>query len=295
MVSMMVLLIPPSMAAAIEIVDDLGRKVSLGNPAKRIIALYGAYNEILFAMGLEDRIIARTKADQYPPSIVSMESIGTHMRPNVELVVSLKPDIVLQGGGRKDGLAQVGQLMDHGITVAVFNPTDFSGIFSSIRRIGILTGEESKADDLVSSLENRLGEVRNRLNIFNKYSPTIFFEVRYPNLLTVGEESLVNEIIELAGGRNCIKVNKKLVRTSLENVIASNPDFYVVQTGPMNRDPQPPAERENFGSLKCVRQGKVVFVDEQVFSRPGPRSVDAVETLSRFLHPEAFEPVNLKN
>ena len=79
-------------ADEIHVKDDTGRELVLERPAERIIALYGAYNEILAAMGLEDRLVGRTKADVLPPSILSRPSIGTHMRPNVELVLALEPD-----------------------------------------------------------------------------------------------------------------------------------------------------------------------------------------------------------
>jgi iron complex transport system substrate-binding protein len=113
----------------------------------------------------------------------------------------------------------------------------------------------------------------------------VFFEVRYPNLLGAGRGSIVNDIIRRAGGLNCLGDGKKMVRIGMESLIQKNPEAYVVQEGPMNRNPSPPADRPHFRVLDAVKQGKVLFVEEQVFSRPGPRSVEAVELLATFLHP----------
>jgi cobalamin transport system substrate-binding protein len=277
----------PAPAYGIEIVDDTGHKIRLKKPATRIIALYGAYNEILAAMGLESRIVGRTKTDVLPPSIVSRPSIGTHMRPNVELVLSLKPDLVIQGAGRRQAMIPVNQLRAQGLNVAVFNPATFSELFSVIEKLGRITGESGAAMRLTDDLKKRLADVKKKLTGAS-YVPKVFFEVRYPNLLAAGAQSIVNDVIEKAGGINCIALDKKLVRINMESLIACNPDFYVVQKGAMNRNPGSPEERPHFKVLSAVKNHNVLFVDEQVFSRPGPRSVEAVEQLARTIHPELW-------
>ncbi len=280
---------PPGVAAGreIRVTDDTGRELVLERPAERIIALYGAYNEIVAAMGLEDRLVGRTKTDRLPPSILSRPSIGTHMRPNVELVLSLEPDLILQSAGRREAAAVVQQLRRHGRTVAVFRPHRFSELFAVIEKVGRLAGKPEAAAGLNQRLLRRLESVERRLRGI-EHRPRVFFEVRYPNLLGAGRESIVNDIIERSGGVNCLNHPKKLVRIGMESLIRSDPEVYVMQEGPMNRAPSPPAERPHFGVLEAVRENRVLTVDEQVFSRPGPRSVDAVETLAAFLHPERF-------
>lgn len=276
-----------SPAWGIRIVDDLGHEVYLSAPAKRIIALYGAHNEILAAMGLEDRIVGRTKADTLPPSILPKPSIGTHMRPNIEIILGLKPDLAIQSAGRKEALVAVQQIQNEGLPVAVFHPISFADLFSVIERIGLLTGEPGRAEKLVGSLQVRLDRVKKRLQGIG-HRPSVFFEVRYPNLLGAGQTSIVNDVIRHAGGINCIKKRKKLVRIGMEALIERNPEVYVIQRGPMNQNPSEPSSRPHFHVLSAVKTGRVIVVDEHIFSRPGPRSVDAVEELAAFLHPERF-------
>ncbi|MEW6352347.1 MAG: ABC transporter substrate-binding protein [Thermodesulfobacteriota bacterium] len=278
---------PGPARSAVEVIDDTGKKILLDRPAQRIIALYGAYNEMLAAMGMEERLIARTKVDDVPKSLLSKPSIGTHMRPNVEMVLGLKPDLIVQGAGRKEAMVAVEQLGRVGLTVAVFSPATFEELFSVILRLGTLTGAEHQSRELVESLKARLDAVRARLGTTG-YRPKVFFEVRYPSLLGAGTDSIVNEVIERAGGTNCTRVNKKLVRLGIESLIESTPDFYVVQVGAMNRDPTPPDRRPHYQILEAVKRRRVLTVDEKEFSRPGPRSVDAVEKLAAFLHPEAW-------
>ena len=270
-----------------EIVDDLGEKVALPYPAKRIISLYGAYNEILGAMGLECRLVGRTKADSLPPSILSKPSIGTHMRPNVELILGLKPDLIIQSAGRKEAMVIVRQLQKEGLQVAVFSPAGFEDLFSVIRRLGVLTGEPIGAQALLKLLKSRLTVVEHRLTDIS-HRPKVFFEVRYPNLLGAGRGSIVNDIIRRAGGTNCIRSHKKLVRIGMETLIENGPEIYIIQRGPMNKNPSLPSERPHFHVLQAVREGRIMMVDEQRYSRPGPRCVEAVEELAAFLHPERF-------
>ena len=272
----------------IRVTDDLGHEIVLREPAQRIIALYGAYNEILAAMGLEDRIVARTKTDERPPSIRSKPSIGTHMRPNVELVLSLKPDLILQSAGRREATAVVEQLRRHGGHVAVFQPNRFAELFDVIERIGRLTGEPRAAGGLIHRLRERIDAVEKRLAGVS-HRPRVFFEVRYPNLLAAGRGAIVNDVIVRAGGVNCLESPKKLTRVGMETLIRSAPDAYILQKGPMNPEPSSPASRgSHFWILEAVREGRILTVDEQAYSRPGPRSVNAVEELAAFLHPDRF-------
>ena len=276
-----------SLAQGIEIFVYLGQRVILPAPAQRIIALYGAYNEIIAAMGMEHRIVGRTKADSLPPSILSKPSIGTHMRPNIEIILGLKPDLVLQSAGRKDALIAVQQLQKVGRKVAVFNPTSFVDLFSVIGRLGVLTGKTFRAKKLVHSLQRRLNLVRGRLQGIDN-PPSLFFEVRYPNLLGAGQGSIVSDVIRHAGGINCIEGKKKLIRINMEALIEKDPEFYIIQQGPMNQNPSKPSSRPHFHILRAVRNGRIMIVDEQTYSRPGPRSVQAVEELAAFLHPDRF-------
>ncbi|WP_432737156.1 ABC transporter substrate-binding protein [Maridesulfovibrio sp. FT414] len=268
--------------AGIVIEDDFGQRVELNEPARRIVALYGSFNEILCSMDLGDRLVARTSADHYPESVVSLPSIGTHMRPNPELIVAMKPDLVLQMAGRSQATSALEPLRKQGIPCAMFQVTSFEELFSVIDRLGILTAEQGRAIDLVSSMKSRLARAAAK-HAGNSHSPSVFFEVRYPNLLAAGQESIVADIIARAGGRNCVESDKKIVRIGEEELFRLAPDIYVYQVGRMNPSPVLPSERPHFKGLEAVKNDNTLQVDESVFSRPGPRNVDAVEILADFL------------
>jgi iron complex transport system substrate-binding protein len=272
---------------ASQITDDLGHEVLLREPAKRVIPLYGAFAEMLFAIGAGKEVAARTQADQFPPEIVKLPSVGTHMRPNVEMIIGLKPDLVVQTGSRWDAVGEMLRLQGVGIPVAVFSPNTFQEIFSTIERLGVLVGRSDQGRELVVQLENRLAAVRDRVQDV-KERQRVFFEVRPEPLTAAGRGSIVQQIITAAGAENAIKIEKAIVQYNFEALLVTDPDIYIVQRGPMSRNPLAPKDRPHFDQLRSVRRGKVVYVDEYLFSRPGPRCVEAVEQLARELYPDLF-------
>ncbi|MEE0815498.1 MAG: ABC transporter substrate-binding protein, partial [Desulfovibrio fairfieldensis] len=228
-------------------------------------------------------LVARTVADAHLPELAGLPAIGTHMRPNAELIVAQKPDLVLQLAGRREALLQTEALRKLGINVLTFEMDSFDKMFDVLEKLGRLTGREQKAAGLIRDWRARLATLRARHA--GEKPVRVFYEVRYPNLLAAGQGSIVNEIIAVAGGENVVADDKKLVRFNEEALILADPDAYLTQKGPMNPDPQPLSERAHYRDLRAVRTGRVLVVDEDRFARPGPRAVEAAEELELWLHP----------
>ena len=266
--------------AEVSVTDDLGREIRLASDSPRIIALYGAFNEILADLGREELLAARTQADELPPSILAKPSVGTHLRPNAELITGLRPDLVLQLGGRGEAMEPVRFLEERGLTVAVFDLENFEQLFSVMERLGALTGSADRARERVADMRAELAAIEAAQS---GPRPKVFFEARYPNLLAAGQGSMVSEIMAAAGGRNCVEAPDKLVRLGEEEVLRLAPDIYLVQQGPMNPSPEPVADRPLFRTLSCLDKGQVFTVDQALFSRPGPRSIEAVRQLSTII------------
>lgn len=237
---------------------------------------------------MQDILIARTSTDLRYIVLSHLPSIGTHMRPNLELIVGIGPDLVLQMGGREEAVQTVYDLERLGITVAYFSVSTFEDLFRVIKQMGVLTSSEDAATDLERKMRERLAAVSMALAMTHE-RPSVFFEVRSPNLLTVGKQSLVTEIIEKAGGINCIKSNRKLLRINDEEVFRLSPDYYILQKGPMNQTPVPMTHRPRMSRLEAVIKGRWQIVEENLFSRPGPGNVEAVEQLAKILHPTSFQ------
>lgn len=266
-----------SALAEVRITDDRGRDIRLERPATRVIALYGAFNEILADLGREDILVARTEADELPPSIRSKPAVGTHLRPNLELIVSLHPDLVVQMDGRAEAMEPVAFLEEHGIPTAVFRMETFAELFSVMERLGVISGSGPQATQRIQATRADLERIRAQRPA---HVPSIFFEIRHPNLLAAGQGSMISEIMDAAGGRNAVTAPDKLIRLSEEEVLRLDPDIYLIQHGPMNPSPTPLTARPSYATLHSVRRAQVFTVDQQLFSRPGPRSLEAVRQLA---------------
>ncbi len=268
---------------AAQIRDDLGQEVSLAAPPQRIVSLYGGLTEVLTALGLADKLVAGIQGDN---RLANLPKVGTHLQPNVEMILALKPDLVVQGGVAK-GLPALRKLEAEGVPVAVFAPHDFPGLFSMIRRLGALAARSEAAASLIREMEDQLAQTARRLQGLRPVR--VFFEVRSLNLLAAGRGSMVNDIITRAGGVNVVENPQELTRFDLEALLHADPEAYVIQQGPMNKSPEDIYSRPYFKELRAVKARRVLLVDEGLFSHPGPRSAAAVEQLARFLHPEAWE------
>ncbi len=267
----------------IRIVDDTGYELVLDKPATRLLALYGAFSEIMLALDLGGLLVGRTAADAQIEGLKHLPAVGTHMRPNFELILSLKPQVIIQFLGRQEAESLGHGLRQHGLPVLLFKMENFDDMYRVIEKLGELTGNKAKAMELVSSYKDRLGDLHRIL--LNEKRVRVFFEVRYPNLLGAGANSIVSDIIKIAGGSNVITLPERVIRINEEELIYKRPDVYIIQKGPMNVDPEPIEQRPNYATLPAVQNGRVLVVDQLSFSRPGPRAVDAAEMLAKWLHP----------
>ena len=272
--------------------DSTGNKIALNATPKKIISLYSAFNEIMLAIGAHDKICAKTVQDTNP-SLAHLPNIGTHMRPNLELIAAEKPDLIIQLHGRTDASLQAEALRKLGFTVAQFKLNSFKDVFDVTSILGEITGQTAQAYSTISTWQNRLKEIGAR-NLGGK-TIKVIFEIRSPELLVAGTNNIVSEIIQIAGGQNIISIPKKIVRINEEEIIRLDPDAYVIQKGPMNPNPIPLIDRPNLRILTAAQNGRSLIVNEELFSRPGPLAIDACDLLEKWLHSSNKNDNDAKN
>jgi iron complex transport system substrate-binding protein len=270
------------------VVDDTRVEVCLDATPARVVSLYGAFTELLWELGVRDSLVARTSNDHSIPEVAGLPSVGTGLRPDVEHLLARRPDLVVSRGGRASREA-VSALRARGLRVAAFDPSGIEDLEGVVFRLGVLCGREAEAAALVAGLRGSLQGIADRVGVPVR-RPRVVFEVRAEPLTVAGAGGLVDEVIRRAGGVNAVESPKKLLLFDVEALLRLDPDVYVVQEGPMNRKPAPLTDRPHFRLLRAAREGRVLTVDEELFSRPGPRVAEAVEHLSRFLYPGLWPP-----
>jgi iron complex transport system substrate-binding protein len=281
-----------SSPAPLTVTDQLGRTVTIKARPQRIVSVAPSNTEIVYALGLADRLVARTDYCDYPPEALEKPSIGGFSTPNIEQIVAVAPDLVLAASIHEDKI--IPQLEARGLTVLALDPKTVDEVMAAIELVGRVAGVEDNARALVDSLEKRVRAVTDKTASLppEQVTPT-FYVLWHDPLMTAGADTLQDELISLAGGRNIGQDVTDYADYSLEAVIAADPAVIVaaISHGGGGEDPFVYARDEaRLRDTAARRNGHVYAIDGNLTSRPGPRIVDGLERLAEFIHPEIFGP-----
>jgi len=270
--------------------QDLGN-TCLPIHAERIVSAAPNLTEILFALGLEEKIVGVTAHCNYPPAAAKKTKIGTFWQPDIEAVIAAKPDLVITVGfEQQKNLAE--RLNRLGYKTLTVNIEKISDLFEAIKKIGIATGREYDANIMVRSIKNRLDEMAALIGTKDKVS--VLWVVQREPLRVAGRDTFINEIIELAGGENAMGPTVyKYPPIGAEQVIACKPDVIIQPTmGQENlAEQQEKALRywRRFSGAPAVKDGRIYVINGDIVSRLGPRLPEAAETIAGCLRPKLFK------
>jgi iron complex transport system substrate-binding protein len=269
--------------------------VGLAAPPRRIVSTAPSATEMLYALGLGDRVVGVTTFCHYPPEAKKKPKIGDYLRPNLETIVSLRPDLVIS---ENTGVRHAELLSSLKLNVLEIDDGSLAGIYDSIRRIGKAAGVRARADALCAGIRASLEAIRVRAARFPRRR-VLFLAGRTPgrleDLIAAGRAAHLNELIELAGGENVFRDSPAAyAKIPLEELLARNPQV-IVDMGEMSETVGVTEEAKHavvalwdrYPKLAAVREHRVFAVASDIFVVPGPRVVEAARVFARMLHPEA--------
>jgi len=270
----------------ISVEDGVGNVITLESEVQRIISLAPNHTEILYALGLGDRVVGVTEYCNYPPEAAVKPKVGDFITIDLEQVVGLEPDLVL--ATTMHMAETVPALQERGIVVFVLDPQSVVAVLESIQKIGQLTGREDEAEALVADMQARIAAVQEKVQ--GAPRPKVFWELG-PELFTAGPGSFVNDLITLAGGENvAADADSPWPQLSVEAIILKDPDVIVLADHNYGQTVEMVKERPGWEDIRAVREGNVIEIaDDDIVSRPGPRLVEGLEFLARAFHPDLFE------
>lgn len=264
--------------------DDLGRLVAINGTPERIISLAPSNTEILFALGLGDKVVGVTDWCDYPPEALGKEKVGAYDTPDIEKIVALTPDLILVAHGTT--MEVINNLVGLGLTVFGIETTDLDDLLNDIRKIGEVTDKEVEAYALTSEMESRIQAVTDQTEELEE-RPGVFYIVWHDPLWTAGAETFIHELIEKGGGVNICGNLTGYPMISIEEVIAYNPEVIITSSWPGVYEW---AMNETALNVTYARQNDRVYMcDDNLVQRPGPRLVEGLEWFAHFIHPEIFE------
>jgi iron complex transport system substrate-binding protein len=261
--------------------DGWGYKIKFVSPPKRIISCMPSITEILYKLDLEDEIVGVTEHCNFPEEAEEKDKVGRD-KMNLEKVVSLKPDLIIMFGDAQS--ADIKRFKSFGLPVFVINPETVDEVMYSITLLGKAGNRPHAAYALTEKIERKLKWTAVRIKDSEKPKPKVFVEVWHKPLITAANKTFLNDVIERAGGINVAKWAKgKYPEYSFEKLIAADPDVIII---PKQNVPSEDSiyNDSRWNELRAVKNRRVLFIDADLMSRPGPRIAYAVEEIATFLY-----------
>jgi len=271
-------------------VDDLDRKIYLAKPPTRLVSLAPSITEVLYAIGSSEQIVGVTEYCDYPPEARLKPKVG-YIHPNLESIVALRPDLIL--APREFLRAEIlGKLEQLKLATFILEAKTIEDVLSHIQTIGRMLGHSASADALAAEMRQRITEIKARTAALPR--PRLLYVLNSEPLITVGPDSFIGQLIELAGGTNvAARAKTPYPRLNMEEVLKADPELLIFPVGAAEGIPDSEQRVwKRWGTLTAVKQGRFHHISSDLLNRPGPRIVQGLETLARIIHPNAFEDVH---
>lgn len=269
-----------SAQATISVIDDRSRVVKLNNSAKRIISLAPHITELLFAAGAGEKIIGAVAYSDYPEEAKKILRVGGYPTLDVEMIVSLKPDLVVAWSSGNNS-AQIEKLISLGLTVFISEPRNPVDIAKTIQRFGVLSGTDSIASKSYNDFMQHYQSLKERYS--KKVKVKVFYQIWNKPLITINGEHLISDIIDLCGGINVFSELHSLTpKISLEAVIAAEVDA-IVLGAEEEKKLKWMAEWKQWIQLVAVKKQQIFLINPDLLNRVGPRVLHGADKLCDIL------------
>ncbi len=275
------------------VTDDLGTQVSFDSPPQRIISLAPNITEILFAIGLQDRVVGVTSFCDYPPEAAHKEQVGGYTNFSVEKIVSLDPDVVFAAHGSP--MALIESLYNLGLKVFGLRPLSYDEVTDRIELIGRICDVQPAATTLATHMLEARDEIRVATQALPpQQRPLALCVVGLDPLWVAGPGTFIDDMLQVCGARNVAgDIGKKWSEISMEAVVAADPDILIITY--TRNDEKSAADylrdlqaNETWRGVKAVQQGRIIIVDEDLVTLPGPRLAEGLRVMARSIHPKLF-------
>ena len=268
-----------SRTRSLEVSDDFGDPVRIGNPPTRIVSLNPATTEILFTLGAGTKLVGRTKYDLWPDSAKLIPPLGDGIQPNVEAVLASHPDLVILYASQDNRPAAV-RLRAAGVSTLSLKVDHISDFRRTVLLLGRILGDSARARTVIDSVYRTLDSVRNATAKLSR--PSVFWHIWDAPVITIGAGSFMNELVDIAGGKNVYAdIAGPSAQVSLEDISRRNPDF--ILAGPIGKTQIESDPRWRI--VRAVRDNRIFVVDTLLVARPSVRLGEAAVSLTNLLHP----------
>lgn len=279
---------PVSTSYPLIIKDDSGADVIIDNKPQKIVSLLPSSTETLFALGQEANIIAVSKWDNYPENLKSANYYRFEdlLNPNLEKLIDLKPDLVLIGAVSGDTLRKMRSLQ---LPIVVLNAQNIEKTYETIRKIGNITDSQAASTTLIDKMQEKEHKIKETVaQIADEQKPSVWIEVS-SDLLSPGRNTLLHELITKAGGKNINSDFEGWMQVDPQQIVTKNPQvIFYTYAQPENNVPDIIKSRPDWQDIDAVKNSRIIELDNNMISRPGPRIIEGLELIAKSLYPDKF-------
>ncbi|WP_297506606.1 ABC transporter substrate-binding protein [Thermococcus sp.] len=266
--------------------DMMNRTVTIKAEPQRVVSLAPSITETVFYLGAGDKLVGVTKWADWPPAVKNITRVGGYgAYANLEVIASLKPDLILADNAvlyKKGFLENLEKIAP----VVILNPKGIDEVYTQVELLGKVLNREEQALLVTAEMKARIGSIQGAVS--NLTRPKVMYLIStYNGYWIAGKDTFADDLIKLAGGENAFEDVTGWKAVSAEEIVARNPDVVVIASAYVSPDIFCSGP---LSTIKASKEGKVYTVsDPNVFQRPSPRVVLALEELAKLLHPEAFK------
>ncbi|WP_027339291.1 ABC transporter substrate-binding protein [Halonatronum saccharophilum] len=270
----------------ISIVDDLGREVVINSKAERVVSLAPNITEILYALGVEDRIVGVSEVCDYPEGVEEKARVSHN---SLESILAQEPDVVIGAGITPKEV--INSLEDLGVYVLGFAPESIDQTLGSIERIGVAIGDRQRANELSSQLQKEFKEISSKVEevVDVEGRVKVFYEVWEDPLYTAGDNTYIDDLIVRAGGENIgAKAQGPWPQYSKEMLLIEDPQVYIATYESSIKGTSVGAikARKNYSEISAIKDGRIYIFDPNIINRSGPRVIEALRLFVEAIHPQ---------
>jgi len=273
------------------VTDDLGSTITLDNAPQRIISLSPSNTEILFDLGLGDKVVGDTIYDDYPAAAVDKPHIGGYSDIDLEKVVSLAPDLILAEDIDKSDVTPALEKMGYRVYTLV--PHNLEEIIESVSTIGRLTGTSSQAKSITSDMQERIKAVTDKTAALkDNQKPRVLYVIWHDPIMSSGTDTPCDDMIKKAGGTSAAPEETGFPTISLESVLAADPQVVICNVDPTFDGGDAPLvffqTEPRLKGIAAAVSGKIYGINASLVNRPVPRIIQGLEWMAAMIHPELF-------
>ena len=269
----------------LKVVDSYNRTVTIEKEPKRIITIAPNIAEGIYALGKGGNLVGRSDYDDYPTETKKVPSVGGLLKPNIEKIVELKPDVVIASTHfDKDVIKKLENL---NIKVLVlYGEENFTGVYDTMSKLGQVVNATEKSQSIITDMKKKVADITDKVK--NAKKPTVYYVAGFGKSgdFTAGKDTFIGNMIEIAGGKN---VADDVIgwKYSVEKLVEKNPDVLICSK--FFETKKGIEATTGYKDLKAVKGGKLLEIDDNTVVRQGPRLAEGLEAMAKLIHPELFK------